>query len=62
MPIYEYECGSCGRHFEKFVLSIQAANPKCPVCGADNVKKSVSPFATAGRGSVGGASSCIPSG
>ena len=61
MPIYEYECGNCGRHFEKFVLSARAADPKCPVCGSENVKKSVSAFATASRvgGSVG---SCAPSG
>ncbi len=62
MPIFEYECANCGRHFEKFVLSSQAASPKCPVCGAENVKKVLSAFATSGRGSVGGSSSCMPSG
>lgn len=62
MPIFEYECRNCGRHFEKFVLSARSASVACPVCGSDNVRKVLSAFATSGRGSAGGASSCLPSG
>ncbi len=36
MPTYEYRCGTCGNHFEKFSLKIsdQSSVP-CPKCGAD---------------------------
>ncbi|NPV08095.1 MAG: zinc ribbon domain-containing protein [Anaerolineae bacterium] len=62
MPIFEYECRHCGRHFEKFVLSARSVSVACPVCGSDNVRKVLSAFATSGRGATGGATSCLPSG
>ncbi|KPK79691.1 MAG: hypothetical protein AMS25_11625 [Gemmatimonas sp. SM23_52] len=34
MPTYEYECGSCGRRFEKFSPKISnASSLECPDCG-----------------------------
>ncbi|MGI6208354.1 MAG: FmdB family zinc ribbon protein [Anaerolineae bacterium] len=62
MPIFEYECRNCGRHFEKFVLTGRAAQMSCPHCGSENVRKAFSSFATSGRGSMGGSTSCLPSG
>ena len=44
MPLYEYECNKCEHAFTK-VLSIEemeARNPDCPKCGADDVKKLIS--------------------
>lgn len=40
MPIYEYECTSCGHRFEKMV-KIGAEAPPCPECAA-NVRKLIS--------------------
>ncbi len=37
MPVYRYECGSCGRVFEKLFLSFAEADLKsteCPACKA----------------------------
>ena len=43
MPIYEYECRSCGRHFEKLVP--RAGTPVvCKVCGSGKAVKQFSVF------------------
>ncbi len=34
MPIYEYECSSCGHVFEEWQKSYEEKEVKCPVCGA----------------------------
>ncbi len=41
MPIYEYECPSCGHRFEKLVR-INAEPPPCPACEGTEVRKLVS--------------------
>ncbi len=33
MPRYEYECGSCGIHFERFQSFSDEPLTKCPECG-----------------------------
>lgn len=40
MPIYEYQCESCGYEFEK-MMKVRADPPPCPECGGE-VKKQVS--------------------
>ncbi len=45
MPIYEYECLSCKHRFEK-VMKVGDPAPPCPVCGATQTKKMVTPFRT----------------
>ncbi len=36
MPTYEYRCGNCGNHFEKFSPKISnESSLACPGCGAD---------------------------
>jgi putative FmdB family regulatory protein len=50
MPLFEYECRGCGRHFEAFVTADRTAS--CPACeGADLQKLLSSPgmVGTAGR-------------
>jgi putative FmdB family regulatory protein len=32
MPIYEYQCDSCGAQRELFVKSADAPRPSCPTC------------------------------
>jgi putative FmdB family regulatory protein len=56
MPIYEYVCMECESHFEELVRN--GLDPDCPDCGAANVRKQFSVFATVGGGepSFGGPS------
>ncbi|NCC25531.1 MAG: zinc ribbon domain-containing protein [Deltaproteobacteria bacterium] len=41
MPIYEFECGSCGNRFEDIQLSGHA-EPPCPACGSSKVGRLLS--------------------
>lgn len=41
MPIYEYECQNCGKHFEKMQKITEEPLSSCPSC-AGKVKKLVS--------------------
>jgi putative FmdB family regulatory protein len=47
MPVYEYECKTCGARFEKLVRTMtSSAEPaKCPECGSDNTARALSVFA-----------------
>ena len=60
MPIYEYVCMECESHFEELVRN--GHEPDCPDCGAANVRKQFSVFATQGTGqqqpSLGGGGGC----
>jgi putative FmdB family regulatory protein len=47
MPIYEFVCMKCESHFEELV-GVSAADPPCPDCGASNVARQLSVFATHG--------------
>ena len=38
MPIYEYECASCGGVFE-VILDIDGAPSKCPTCGGRHCRR-----------------------
>ena len=42
MPIYEYQCKSCGEEFEFLVLG--GDQPVCPKCGAGEPEKKMSSF------------------
>jgi putative FmdB family regulatory protein len=41
MPIYEYECSTCGHRFEKLVR-IGADAPPCPECSASEARRLIS--------------------
>jgi putative FmdB family regulatory protein len=45
MPIYEYQCTSCGTEFEVLVRSSSPA-PGCPGCNGTELRKKLSAFAT----------------
>ncbi len=68
MPIYEFDCPSCGQPFEELVRSSEAAKDVvCPSCGSRKVKRKLSLFAAKVSGSGGALSSlsaqaCAPSG
>jgi len=66
MPIYEYECISCGERFELLrSISSGDTNIICPKCESKNVKKVISTFATFASPSstaVPSNEACSPSG
>lgn len=46
MPLYKYECRSCGHKFEELLAAQKADEPqKCPACGMKDSKKLLSQFA-----------------
>jgi putative FmdB family regulatory protein len=46
MPIYEYECGACGRIGSHVVVgSRRRIRPACPYCGSTRCKRIMSSFA-----------------
>ncbi len=47
MPLYEYQCQSCGAAFEAYVRSWNQA-PACPSCGSGTVERQISSFALMG--------------
>jgi len=64
MPIYEYECKSCGVSFEKFVRSMNGSYQiECPECHSVDCKKKLSLFGTSSAGrSTTSSAACAPSG
>ncbi|MDI6871642.1 MAG: zinc ribbon domain-containing protein [Bacillota bacterium] len=60
MPLYEFRCTKCGAQFEE--LCSAEARPGCPKCGATEVKRLFSAFATKSggefRSSTQGGGSC----
>jgi putative FmdB family regulatory protein len=68
MPIYEFACMTCERHFEELVR-MDDAPPACPECGGTNVVKQLSMFAAHGTavqpsfsGPMGGGGGCCGGG
>lgn len=57
MPIYEYICDKCGEEFELMrSFSSDDSDLKCPKCGAENPRRTISLFA-----SNSSSESCAPS-
>lgn len=50
MPLYEYECGDCGRRFEQIQKFSDPPAEKCPTCGG-KVRKLMSSPAIQFKGS-----------
>ena len=44
MPIFEYQCASCGKEFEILVRNSSPA-PECPACSGTELRKKLSAFA-----------------
>jgi putative FmdB family regulatory protein len=65
MPLYEYRCRECGHRFEVLQRLGQGAEGlTCPQCGAEQLEKQFSTFASAGGAEAGGSSAagCGPGG
>jgi len=57
MPIYEYECPSCGERFElRRSINDSDSEIRCPECGAENPRRVFSVFAT-----TSSSGACAPS-
>jgi putative FmdB family regulatory protein len=52
MPIYEYRCDQCDEHFEELLSSSSSPMPPCPTCGASDVTRVYSQFATEWKPSI----------
>jgi putative FmdB family regulatory protein len=48
VPIYEFECESCGERFEELVAAGAESAP-CPACGSAATRRLLSGFAPPGR-------------
>ena len=44
MPIFEYECGSCGGRLERLVRNAGDVPKICPACGSRKISKALSSF------------------
>ena len=44
MPIYEYKCESCGKHFDFLAKRLTHTPDACPECGGKSLKKQLSTF------------------
>lgn len=42
VPIYEFECESCGTEFERILSFSDSSAPDCPACESDNVVRQLS--------------------
>lgn len=49
MPIFEYECRTCGHQFEALVGPTFPA-PTCPECQASDLEQKISMFAVSSEG------------
>lgn len=59
MPLYDYDCPSCGREFEKRMPMAEADKAACPHCGSTYTARKLSRIAVKGQTS-GAAVSAAP--
>jgi putative FmdB family regulatory protein len=55
MPLFEYQCKTCGRRFEALVVSNR--KPSCPQCKSEDLEKQHSTFGFGGPGRAYGTGS-----
>lgn len=48
MPIYEFECGSCGARFEELAAA-GTEEMDCPACGGERARRLLSSISPPGR-------------
>lgn len=60
MPIYEYECSSCGKLFERITFSKEDGKIACPACGSPETEKVMSGFCSVNPSKSTQRSACGP--
>jgi putative FmdB family regulatory protein len=63
MPIFEFQCNSCGHRFEELIVGgADDSDVRCPKCRQPNVEKLLSVFAGSGstKTSAVSGSGCAP--
>ncbi|MGD8703799.1 MAG: zinc ribbon domain-containing protein [Desulfosarcina sp.] len=60
MPIFEYQCKACCRHFEQLVFTSDTDPPACPACGCGDVQKLISAGAVRPNGIPSGSGGFQP--
>ncbi len=60
MPIYEYECASCGARFDMLISRSKAKDsPECEQCGGEDTQRVMSGFfGRCGTSEEAGGSAC----
>ncbi len=53
MPVYEYTCQACGKHFDYLARRVGEKPQACPACGSADLRKGFSIFAAEVKGSGG---------
>jgi putative FmdB family regulatory protein len=53
VPLYDFECDSCGTQFEELVRA--GASPACPACGEPDAKRLFSPISPPAKVGLKGA-------
>ena len=48
MPLFEYQCRTCGHRFEALVIGARV--PACPRCKSEELEKQLSTFGVGGPG------------
>jgi len=51
MPLFEYQCRTCGHRFEALVVG--GRTPACPRCASEELEKQHSTFGFGGAGRAG---------
>ena len=61
VPIYEYQCKSCGEKFEKLQRTMSdTAKVECPKCKSDQTARELSVFAVGAEGAAKSSASAGP--
>ncbi len=63
MPIFEFECLSCGAVFERLMKRSGTDDAVvCPKCGSRRVEEKLSTFSSTSSAGASGSGSCAPGG
>lgn len=61
MPIFDFECKTCGNKFDLMIANKDKDKVKCPQCGSAEIKQLLSLFATSSGSSSSDSCSGCPS-
>ncbi|HEY6041668.1 MAG TPA: zinc ribbon domain-containing protein [Anaerolineae bacterium] len=68
MPLYEFECQTCGENFDRLMRATDVIEVTCPECGSQETLKKFSTFAAPSKSgtlsalNTGATTACAPGG